>query len=164
MMKPVQPSMTRSETSGQLVVHALHQDARQRLADRERHAEVDASARRARQRLDLHLRAVELAQHRPHPVAEHHAGIGERDAAAVAGEQPHAEVALERAHVPGQRRLRDMQALGRLGDALELAHLDEILQLAQVHGRLLRTSADIRAGSRPVWLEIRYASFIPISA
>ena len=145
MMNSVQPSMMRSATPGSSW-RTRHQDAGQRLADRERHAEIDAAARRARQSLELHPGAVELAQHRPHTVAEHHARAGEGDAAAVAGEQGDPEVALERAHVAGQRRLRDVQPLGRLGDALELAHLDKILQLAQVHGHPTRTSVDIRAG------------------
>jgi hypothetical protein len=65
------------------------------------------------------------------------AGLGQRDAAAVAVQQRLAQFHLQRAHLARQRRLRHLQEGRGTREAAHLGHMHEVFELLQIHADML---------------------------
>jgi len=77
-------------------------------------------------------RAGDLADCRPQPLEQAHAGVGHRYAARRAVQQAHLETLLQLSHRVAERRGRDTQTRCRGSKAPLIGNSDERVQIGQV--------------------------------
>jgi len=82
---------------------------------------------------------IDLVQDAARMAQEQLAGLGQRDAAAVAHQQVLPQLHLQLAHLPAERRLRHVDVDRGAGEAAQFSHTHKIFELLQIHRASLGT-------------------------
>ena len=123
----------RQPGGGKLLLETVDQRQRQLTADAGRQPDGDPADRLVAAGAQILARMRHQLQNRDAVVEQPLAGVGQRDAAAVAQEQLLAQFGLEAAHLAAERGLRDVEHHGSLAEAAEFGHVHEIFELLEVH-------------------------------
>ena len=129
-----QPLDDRQPGDGKLLLETVDQRQRQLPADARRQPDGDTADRLVAAGAEILARMRHQLQHRHAMIEQALAGVGQRDAAAVAQEELLAQFGLEAAHLAAERGLRDVEHHGSLAEAAEFGDVDEIFELLEIHG------------------------------